>query len=146
LAGCGQLSDAASAFCKGDTRSSNVPSKTAANVTCNLGGDVLYLYLEVLPRLKPGVIIHIHDIYFPYIYQRDLLTTLFQSSETALLQALLTYNSHLSILFCLSQLHYDAPEILAEVFPEYVHQSADDGLTDSATPGHFPSSIYLQTA
>ena len=29
------------------------------------GGDVLYLYLEVLPRLKPGVIIHIHDIYFP---------------------------------------------------------------------------------
>ncbi len=43
------------------------------------GGDVLYLYLEVLPSLKPGVIIHIHDIYFPYIYQRNLLIrTLFQ--------------------------------------------------------------------
>jgi len=110
------------------------------------GGDVLYLYLEVLPRLKPGVVIHIHDIYFPYTYQRELLTTLFQWSETALLQALLTYNPHLSILFCLSQLHYDAPEILLEVFPEYVRQPADEGLADLAAPGHFPSSIYLQTA
>jgi hypothetical protein len=109
-------------------------------------GDVLYLYLEVLPRLRPGVIVHIHDIYFPYIYQRDLLTSFYQWSETALLQALLTYNSRLSILFCLSQLHYDAPEVLAEVFPEYVHQPADDGLTDRSAPGHFPASIYLRTA
>jgi hypothetical protein len=108
-------------------------------------GDVLYLYLEVLPRLKPGVIIHIHDIYFPYVYQRDLLTSFYQWSETALLQALLTFNSHLSILFCLSQLQYDAPEVLADVFPEYVRQPADDGLADRFTPGHFPSSIYLQT-
>ena len=28
-----------------------------------IGGDVNYLYLEVLPRLKKGVLIHIHDIY-----------------------------------------------------------------------------------
>lgn len=109
------------------------------------GGDVLYLYLEVLPRLKPGVYIQIHDIYFPYIYQRDLLTCLFQWSETALLQALLTNNSDLSILFCLSQLQYDAPEIMSEVFPEYVSQSADAGLADPTAPGHFPASIYLRT-
>ena len=29
-------------------------------------GDVPYLFLEVLPRLKKGVIIHVHDISFPY--------------------------------------------------------------------------------
>jgi predicted O-methyltransferase YrrM len=110
------------------------------------GGDVLYLYLEVLPRLKPGVLIHIHDIFFPFVYQPDLLTTLYQWSETALLQALLTHNSHLSVLFCLSQLHYDAPDILAEVFPEYVPRSADGGLFRSGVSGHFPSSIYLRTA
>jgi len=109
------------------------------------GGDVLYLYLEVLPRLKAGVVIQIHDIYFPYTYQRDLLTAIYQWSETGLLQALLTNNPRLSILFCLSQLHYDAPEILAEVFPEYVPQPGVDGLADPATPGHFPASIYLQT-
>jgi predicted O-methyltransferase YrrM len=110
------------------------------------GGDVFFLYLEVLPRLKPGVYIHIHDIYFPYLYQRDLLQSMLQWSETALLQAVMTNNSRLAIVFCLSQLHYDAPEILGEVFPEYRQQPASDGLTDLTTPGHFPSSIYLRTA
>ncbi len=30
--------------------------------------DSLVFYLEILPRLKNGVIIHIHDIYLPYDY------------------------------------------------------------------------------
>jgi len=111
------------------------------------GGEVIYLYLEVLPRLRPGVIVHIHDIYFPYLYQRDLLqlTSLFQWSETALLLALLVNNSRLGVLFCLSLLHYDAPAVLSSVFPEYAPQPAEDGLCASTAVGHFPSSIYLRT-
>lgn len=111
------------------------------------GGEVIYLYLEVLPRLRPGVVVHIHDIYLPYLYQRDLLQlrNLFQWSETALLLALLVNNSRLSVLFCLSLLHYDAPVVLRSVFPEYTPQAADDGLCASAAAGHFPSSIYLRT-
>ena len=35
--------------------------------TVKIGGDVNYLFLEVLPRLKPGVIVHVHDIFFPLI-------------------------------------------------------------------------------
>jgi len=31
-----------------------------------IDGDVPYLYLEILPRLRKGVIIHIHDIPFPF--------------------------------------------------------------------------------
>jgi predicted O-methyltransferase YrrM len=110
------------------------------------GGDVLYLYLNVLPRLKPGVVVHIHDIYLPYLYQRDLLTSLFQWTETALLLALLTNNPKMKVLASLSYLHYEAPEALREVFPEYEHQPSGAGLTDPGTPGHFPSSIYLLTA
>ena len=30
--------------------------------------DVTVFFLEILPRLKPGVIVHIHDIYLPYDY------------------------------------------------------------------------------
>ena len=112
------------------------------------GGDVIYLYLEVIPRLKPGVIVHIHDIFFPYLYQRDLLQlrTLFQWSETALLLALLTSNKRLSVLFCLSLLHYDAPEVLSDIFPEYIRQPAEDGLCERTAEGDFPSSIYLRTS
>jgi hypothetical protein len=109
------------------------------------GGDVLYLYLEVLPRLKPGVIVHIHDIYFPYLYQRDVLDGLFQWSETALLQALLVNNSRLSILFSLSMLHYDAPDALKQVFPEYVRAPDESGLARFVEGSHFPSSTYLVT-
>lgn len=32
------------------------------------GSDVTVFFLEILPRLKPGVIIHIHDIYLPEDY------------------------------------------------------------------------------
>ena len=32
------------------------------------GSDVTVLFLEILPRLKPGVIVHIHDIYLPDDY------------------------------------------------------------------------------
>ncbi len=32
------------------------------------GSDVTVFFLEILPRLKSGVIVHIHDIYLPYDY------------------------------------------------------------------------------
>ena len=32
--------------------------------------DVTVFFLEILPRLKPGVIVHIHDIFLPYDYPR----------------------------------------------------------------------------
>lgn len=108
------------------------------------GGDVIHIYLSVLPRLKPGVFIHIHDIYLPYLYQRDLMETIFQSNETVLLAALLTGNPHFKVLCALSMLHYDAPETLREVFPEYRQQGGDAGLMTEKS-GNFPSSIYLQT-
>ena len=35
-----------------------------------IGSDVIYLYLEVLPRLAPGVVVHAHDIFMPFNYPR----------------------------------------------------------------------------
>lgn len=32
------------------------------------GSDVTVFFMEILPRLKPGVIVHVHDIYLPYDY------------------------------------------------------------------------------
>lgn len=108
------------------------------------GGDVVFLYLSVIPRLKAGILIHIHDIFFPYLHQRDLLTSLFQWEETALLGALLTDNSRLRIECCQSQLHYDDPEGLRTIFPEYRPASAaSDGLIHGKAEGHFPASVFL---
>jgi hypothetical protein len=38
-----------------------------------IGGDVNYEYLEVLPRLKKGVVVHIHDIFLPKEYPKSLV-------------------------------------------------------------------------
>jgi predicted O-methyltransferase YrrM len=116
--------------------------------TVKTGSDVNYIILEVLPRLKPGVIIHFHDIFFPYDYQIDILWSFFQWSETSLLRAFLINNPKAQIIFCLSQLHYDQKAILQDVFPEYNPMRLTEGLTKehrSEWTQHFPSSIYIQT-
>lgn len=108
------------------------------------GGDVAFIYLSILPRLKPGIIVHIHDIYLPYLYQREVLETLFQANETMMLAALMTGNPHLRMLAALSQLHYDAPDALKRIFPEYDRHPDDEGLA-VGSKGHFPSSAWLIT-
>jgi Methyltransferase domain len=113
--------------------------------TVKIGGDVPFLYLEVLPQLRPGVMIHIHDIYLPYNYQRDADRTPYQWMETSLLQAFLAFNNTFRIDICLSHLHYDRRDALREIFPEYAPQPDNDGLTASpGSEGHFPSSTYLR--
>ena len=110
------------------------------------GSDDLRLYLEIIPNLKPGVLIHIHDVYLPYLYQRDVLWTAFFWQETALLLALLNGHSQLRVLCSLSALHYDRSKELAAALTDYAPQPAvSEGLAEPDAPGHFPSSIYLQT-
>jgi hypothetical protein len=67
--------------------------------TVKIGGDVNYLFLEVLPRLKPGVIVHVHDIFLPFEYPADWVLGEFRFwSEQYLLQAFLTFNSEFEVL------------------------------------------------
>ena len=113
--------------------------------TLKIGSDVSKIYLEIIPKLKPGVIIHIHDIYFPYNYQRDINNNMFQGLETQMLQALLVNNSKIEILFCMSHLHYEFSNVLKEIFPMYKPQSDVDGIAINSDKGFFPSSIYLIT-
>ncbi len=35
------------------------------------GSDVNYFLFDIFPRLKPGVIIHIHDIFYPFEYPKE---------------------------------------------------------------------------
>ena len=64
------------------------------------GNDVQYLYLEILPRLKEGVIVHIHDIFLPYEYpQQWVVENRVFWSEQYLLQAFLTLNPCFEVLF-----------------------------------------------
>jgi len=85
--------------------------------TVKIGGDVNYLFLEVLPRLKPGVIVHIHDIFLPFEYRRDWVMDEFRFwTEQYLLQAFLTFNSEFEVLLANSYLNHYHQDDLKAVF------------------------------
>lgn len=83
-----------------------------------IGGDVNFLYLEVLPRLKRGVIVHIHDVFFPKHYPKDwIIRHRNFFTEQYLLQAFLTYNDQFEVLWCGSYIYLKYPERLKLMFP-----------------------------
>jgi hypothetical protein len=83
--------------------------------TVKIGSDVNYLFLEVLPRLRPGVIVHVHDIFMPFEYRRDWVLDEFRFwTEQYILQAFLTFNSEFDVLLANSYLnHYHQQELKA---------------------------------
>src|SRR6266487_4714046 len=88
--------------------------------TVKIGGDVNYLFLEVLPRLKPGVIVHLHDILFPFDYRRDWVMGEFRFwTEQYLLQAFLAFNTEFEVLFCNSYLGFYYLDDLKSTFPTW---------------------------
>jgi hypothetical protein len=83
-----------------------------------IGGDVDYLFLEVLPRVAPGVIIHVHDIYLPLPGRRDwVLEERRFWNEQQLLQAFLTCNSDFEVLFANAYASRKFPDKLKAAFP-----------------------------
>jgi hypothetical protein len=111
-----------------------------------IDGDVPYLFLEVLPALKPGVQVHIHDIPFPYNtpYPADFWVLVDHPAsnhwpvywtEAMLLQAFLAFNRRYSIALSCPMLRHFDPAFLVRTIPGYdrMSQEAD----------HF-SSIWLQ--
>lgn len=70
------------------------------------GGDVLFEFLELLPSLNKGVIVHIHDIFSPRNYPEEWLRDSVKFwNEQYLLEAFLTHNSSWQILAALNYLH-----------------------------------------
>lgn len=87
--------------------------------TVKIGGDVNYLFLEVLPRLKPGVIVHVHDIFLPFDYRRDwVMDDLRFWTEQYLLQAFLSFNSEFEVLMANAYLVHRYMEELNATFPK----------------------------
>jgi hypothetical protein len=70
-------------------------------------GDVVFEFLEVLPRLRPGVIVQIHDIFSPHDYLKEWVCDLVRLyDEQYLLEAFLTFNHKYKIIAALNFLHH----------------------------------------
>ena len=85
-----------------------------------IGSDVVREFLEILPVLNPGVIIHVHDIFLPCDYPRHAVLHHFWFwSEQYLLQAFLTFNSNFQVLWASSAMQFFHPSVLERCFPRW---------------------------
>lgn len=80
------------------------------------GGDVEFLFLEVIPRLKPGVAVQVHDVYLPFDYPPQNYEERWFWTEQYLLRALLTGNRSLRVLWSSFALFRFHPDQLNSVF------------------------------
>jgi methyltransferase family protein len=95
-------------------------------------GDVLHEYLTVLPKLKNGVYVHIHDIFTPKDYLKEWIYEDIKFwNEQYLLEALLTNTSRYQVVAGLNFLTHHHFEKLKVVCPY---------LSEDREPGSF----YLQ--
>ena len=87
--------------------------------------DVPYLYLEILPRIRKGVFIHIHDISFPYNFPYPPEQWIFDRAEpmvwneAMVLQALLSGNDSFEILLSTPMIRFHDEEFLKTRIPIY---------------------------
>jgi predicted O-methyltransferase YrrM len=69
------------------------------------GSDVNWFFFEIVPRLQPGVLIHVHDIFWPSDYPDEWILDRVQTwNEQYLVQAFLMFNQEFEVLLCNSAL------------------------------------------
>lgn len=64
-----------------------------------LGSDVGWILFEILPRLAPGVVIHFHDIPWPFEYPMHWIRAGRAWNEAYFLRTFLQFNDRFQILF-----------------------------------------------
>ena len=97
--------------------------------TVKTGGDVDHICSEIIPRLAPGVLVHIHDVFLPYEYPRAWIVDARRLwAEQYLLHAFLAFNGSFRVRFPAMAVSRAAPDTLAELVP---------GFSLAARPGAF---------
>jgi Methyltransferase domain len=90
--------------------------------TVKIGSDVNFLILDVLPRLRPGVIVHFHDINLPFAPPQSYYTNpafrVFWTEEY-LLQAFLSCNNDFEILLAMNWVQTEHMEDFCSAFPHF---------------------------
>lgn len=83
-----------------------------------VGSDVNFLFFDVLPRLKPGVYVHLHDIFLPDEYLKPWVLDEERSwNEQYLLHAFLMYNREWRVVWMSHYMLSRHAQAVSSVFP-----------------------------
>ena len=99
-------------------------------------GDVLKLCLELLPVLRPGVLVQIHDIFTPRDYPAGwVIDEVRLWNEQYLVEAFLSCNARFEVIGALNMLASRYPDRLAEKFPVFREKGGKS----------YPGSLWLRS-
>ena len=88
------------------------------------GSDVEWLFRELLPSLSVGVLVHFHDIFYPFEYPAEWVFEGRGWNEIYLLRSFLQFNDAFEIYLFPNFLTYRYPTVIAELCPRML---ADPG-------------------
>lgn len=95
------------------------------------GSDVNYIIFDILPRLKKGVLIHVHDVFFPFEYPKEWVYEGRNWNEDYLLKAFLMHNTSFKI----------------KIFTHYLHLMHSDVFKDMPLAyKNFGGNIWIEKA
>jgi predicted O-methyltransferase YrrM len=82
-----------------------------------VGSDVNYLFFEILPQLAPGVLVHFHDVFYPFEYPEPWVYEGRAWTEAYLLRAFLAFNDAFEIVLFNTYLETFHQEYFARAMP-----------------------------
>jgi hypothetical protein len=94
--------------------------------TVKTGGDVNWIYHEIIPRLAPGVVIHLHDIFLPREYPEPWVMEGWGWNEAYLVRSFLSFNAAFEILWGTQYMLEQHKQDVFAAFPD-VARYADRG-------------------
>ncbi|MGK2922711.1 MAG: class I SAM-dependent methyltransferase [Methyloceanibacter sp.] len=94
-------------------------------------GDVLFELMELVPRLKKGVLVHVHDIFTPHDYPENwVLERGLLWNEQYVVECFLSFNRSYEILLAMNYLAHDYRDRVSSIFPGLAREP-------KAEPGSF---------
>lgn len=88
------------------------------------GGDVRHIYLNLVPSLKPGVHVHVHDVFLPRDYPPEWLRDEKRFwTEQYLLQAFLAFNSQFEVMLAANYLSRHQRKEFEAVCPLFAREN-----------------------
>ncbi len=82
------------------------------------GGDVVWIFQEIIPRLAPGVLVHVHDVFLPGEYPEQWVMEGWGWNEIYLVRAFLAFNQAFEVVWGQQFMLQRHPEELFEAFPD----------------------------
>jgi predicted O-methyltransferase YrrM len=87
--------------------------------TIKTGGDVPWIFHEILPRLADGVVVHVHDIFLPREYPELWVSDGWGWSEQYLVHSFLLFNDVFELTFGARWMIEHHQDLLHSAFPGY---------------------------